>query len=99
MKSNEYINAMKNVKRSKLCILGMGPLQEELKNRVKDLALENVEFLGFKTVPINSITLIFNIRRGSLDLSTAPTSSILLIFKTYRGVSLIFSAAKISYST
>jgi hypothetical protein len=56
------------------------------------------ELLGFKTVPINSITLIFNICRGLLGLSTAPTNFILLIFKACRGVAFIFCAAKIRYS-
>ena len=43
------INAMKQVKASKLAIIGTGPLEEELKNQVKELGLKNVEFLGFKS--------------------------------------------------
>lgn len=43
------IKAMKYVKTSKLCILGAGPLESELRNEVKDFKLNNIEFLGFKT--------------------------------------------------
>lgn len=43
------IKSMKNVQASKLCIVGTGPIEEELKTQVKDLNLKNVEFLGYKS--------------------------------------------------
>jgi len=43
------IRSMKDVKSSKLYIIGTGPIEGELKNQVNNLNLKNVEFLGFKT--------------------------------------------------
>jgi len=45
---NTLIKSMKNVQASKLCIIGTGPMEEQLKKQVKDMNLKNVEFLGFK---------------------------------------------------
>ena len=43
------VKAMRDVKTSKLCILGAGPLEEELRKEVEDYGIDNIEFLGFKT--------------------------------------------------
>lgn len=43
------IEAMNEVKASKLYVLGSGHLEVELMKQVKDSKLDNVEFLGFKT--------------------------------------------------
>ena len=43
------IEAMQSIKGINLCIVGTGPLENELKAIKDKLNLENVEFLGFKT--------------------------------------------------
>lgn len=43
------IKAMDKVKSSKLCIIGTGPIEKELKEQVESLNLKNVEFLGYKS--------------------------------------------------
>ncbi|MGL6108246.1 glycosyltransferase family 4 protein [Romboutsia sp.] len=43
------IESMKLIKKSKLIIVGNGPLEEELKLIVKNNNINNIEFVGFKT--------------------------------------------------
>ena len=43
------IESMKMVKKSKLIIVGNGPLEEELKLNVENNNISNIEFVGFKT--------------------------------------------------
>ena len=43
------IEAMKNVNKSCLKIVGTGPIENELKSMVKEKNINNIEFLGFKT--------------------------------------------------
>jgi len=56
------LNAMKGFKRKEviLKIVGQGPLEDKLKNKVKDEKISNVEFLGFITGK-----KLFNIIRNS----------------------------------
>lgn len=43
------LEAMKNVKMSKLLIVGTGPLEDELKEIIQKNSLKNVELVGYKT--------------------------------------------------
>jgi glycosyltransferase involved in cell wall biosynthesis len=43
------LEAMKFVRKSKLIIVGIGPLEEQVKREIKNRFLDNVESVGFKT--------------------------------------------------
>jgi glycosyltransferase involved in cell wall biosynthesis len=43
------VEAMKNVNKGKLIIIGTGPVDEQIRNKISFLGLKNIELVGFQT--------------------------------------------------